>query len=401
MESTKELRVCMDIGSNQHSVIVGLSTGEILERFEMSHTTKGIDDFFEKIAAYENDYALPVSIAMEAYNGHARPIDQYTLSKGYKLFNVNNHKLAQFKKIFPGPAKTDAIDTQKMFELFHLQSHLPLAKNVLQEVIPIDEVNIKLKRITRRRRSLVEEKKRVINRMQADIKAVSPGLLNITKNADNLWFLRFISARTDLKKLAGMRKSGLEGISGVGNVYLRIIEAWQKTAGFSADVDWVGDMIIRDAKRVLELKAEIKRLEQHIEEMLPDSEMAQRLKTIVGFGSVSAGALAGEIGTMKRFNSESGLALYLGMAVLDNSSGQYSGVKRFQHVNRNAKNTMMSAVARHIDHCEESKKYYNKKRCEGKKHNQAVRSMGRHLVRVMWSMLRNHRDYEMRKIGNS
>jgi len=61
-----------------------------------------------------------------------------------------------------------------------------------------------------------------------------------------------------------------------------------------------------------------------------------------------------------------------------------------------AKAAMMTAVARHIDHVPESKEYYDKKRAEGKRHNQAVRALGRHLVRVMWSMIRQERDYEIR-----
>ena len=40
--------------------------------------------------------------------------------------------------------------------------------------------------------------------------------------------------------------------------------------------------------------------------------------------------------------------------------------------------------------------YYDKKRAEGKKHNQAIRSLGRHLVRVLWKMLTEDRDYEIR-----
>lgn len=59
----------------------------------------------------------------------------------------------------------------------------------------------------------------------------------------------------------------------------------------------------------------------------------------------------------------------------------------------------MTAVARHIDHVSESKAYYDKKRTEGKKHNQAVRALGRHLVRVIWSMVKNERDYELRTPG--
>jgi len=46
----------------------------------------------------------------------------------------NNLKLAPFKEIFPGAAKSDRIDARKGLELFQLSDHLPLAKEVLQEV---------------------------------------------------------------------------------------------------------------------------------------------------------------------------------------------------------------------------------------------------------------------------
>ena len=52
--------------------------------------------------------------------------------------------------------------------------------------------------------------------------------------------------------------------------------------------------------------------------------------------------------------------------------------------------------AQHIRQIPESKRYYDKKRAEGKRHNQAVRALGRHLVRVIWSMLTQERNYEVR-----
>ena len=53
---------------------------------------------------------------------------------------------------------------------------------------------------------------------------------------------------------------------------------------------------------------------------------------------------------------------------------------------------MMVAAARHINHMEEAKRYYNKKRIEGKKHNQSVRSLGRQTIKVIWSMIKNERN---------
>jgi transposase len=170
-------------------------------------------------------------------------------------------------------------------------------------------------------------------------------------------------------------------------------------AKFSQEVEYMGSMIISDARRILELVREIAALDAAIEELSQKSELARRLDSIPGFGDISVAELAGEIGTLGRFDSEAGLALYLGMCPLDNQSGQHQGSRHPRQVNRRAKAAMMVAVAHHIREVPESRAYYEKKRAEGKKHNQAVRALGRHLVRVMWSMLSQERDYELREVA--
>jgi hypothetical protein len=126
-----DIRVSIDVGCYQHSVAVGLSTGELIHEFEIDHNQQGFDRFFDKIHDIESRYLAPVSVAMEGYNGWARPLDQPISSHGYTLFNINNLKLSRFKEVFPSAAKTDAIDARKGLELFTLSDHLPLAKNCL------------------------------------------------------------------------------------------------------------------------------------------------------------------------------------------------------------------------------------------------------------------------------
>ena len=57
----------------------------------------------------------------------------------------------------------------------------------------------------------------------------------------------------------------------------------------------------------------------------------------------------------------------------------------------------MTAVCRHIRWVEESMQYYQKKRNEGKRHNQSITALGRHMVRVIWSLVKNDNYYENRK----
>ena len=258
-------------------------------------------------------------------------------------------------------------------------------------------VNEKLKRLSRRRRHLVIEKMRVLNRIQADLQAVCPELLAATHDADNLWFLRLLIFREDLRQLARLRRSTILQILGVGQKYARIIQEWQGKAQFSGEIEYVGPMTIEDARRILELHRLIHALDEAMAELAEQSGIARRISTIPGFGKTSIAELAGEIGTLDRFSSEASLALYVGMCPLTHQSGEMCRVRITRQVNTRCKAAMMTAVARHIGCVPQSRAYYDRKRTQGKTHNQAIRALGRHMVRVIWAMLRDGRDYEIRE----
>ena len=393
-----EIRVSVDVGCHSHNVAMGLSSGEVLEEFQIAHGPEGFKHFFTRIERQQKKRGCEVAVAMEGYNGYARPLDGMVRARGYRLYNINNLKLARFKEIFPGAAKTDPIDARKGLELFQLGDHLPLAKEVLQEVVAVRHENEVLKRLTRRRRRLVNERVRVLNNLQADLQSVCPGLLEITNDGGNQWFLRLLVSADTLPQLARLRRSRVLKIPTVGVKYAGVIRDWQKRAHFSAEVEWVGEMIQEDAHRVLELEEKIKTLEAKIEEVAKESKIAKVLLSIPGFGSVCTSELAGEIGTVERFGKEGSLALYLGMATLDNSSGKHQGSKRPRQVNTRAKAAMMTALDRHRKYVAESQRYYEKKRAQGKRNNQAIRALGRHLSRIIYKMLKEGREYQLRSL---
>jgi transposase len=391
-----EIRVGIDVGCHNHSVAIGLSSGELLDEFEIAHRPEGFHQFFDHVEMLRQAHGYSVSVAMEGYNGHARPLDTLILARGYHLFNINNLKLARFKEIFPAAAKTDEIDARKALELFQLRDFIPTAKGVLQEIGIYPEENAILKRLTRRRRRLVNERVRLLNSLQDDLHAVCPGLLEITNDAGNLWFLNFLTITDNLPKLARLRRSSLLKIQGVGIKYAGLIQGWQKRAQFSPEVKWTSEMILEDATHILELHARIKALEAKMEAVAKQSQIATLLSSLQGFGPVSTMELAGEIGTIERFATENSLAVYLGMSPLRKDSGKHKGSKPPKHINRRAKAAMMVAVDRHRTQVPKSQHYYLKKRAEGKGHNQAIRALGRHLARAIFRMLKLGKPYEVR-----
>jgi len=72
-----------------------------------------------------------------------------------------------------------------MLEAGQLELLICVKSSARQKIVGLTQEAERLKRLTRRRRQLVNEKVRVLNRMQADLQAVCPGLLAITAEADN------------------------------------------------------------------------------------------------------------------------------------------------------------------------------------------------------------------------
>ena len=397
-----QLNVAVDVGCIRHRVAVGLSEGKVLDEFDIAHDGPGLTAFFTRIEHHEREHqATSVAVAMEGFGGYARPLDARVLMHGWRLFNVNNLKLARFKEIFPAPAKTDAIDARRMLQLFQLQDRVPMAKAILQEVAPIGETEAKLKALTRRRKQLVDDRMRLSRRLQADLQALCPGLLAVTGEADNLWFLNFLTMRDDLTKLKNVRLSTLLATTGIGKGYAAKIRQWQQEATFSNSATYLGAMIVTDARQILALRKQILALEAQLEDLAGQSVMARRIQTVPGFGLICSTELAGEIGSVERFAKTDSLAMYLGVAPLDNSSGKYKGSKVPRQVNRRARDAMMIAAVQHIRSVPASKAYFDKKRAAGKTHQQAVRAVARMLSKVLFSMLKHSEDYVIPNVSNT
>ena len=73
---THELQVAVDIGCHRHRVAIGLCDGRCVEEFDIEHTGQGLRCFFERIERQARRRHLPVSVAMEGFNGWARPLDR-------------------------------------------------------------------------------------------------------------------------------------------------------------------------------------------------------------------------------------------------------------------------------------------------------------------------------------
>jgi len=392
MKRQSELLVAVDVGGQQHSVIVAREH-EALEEFEITHNQPGFRKFFARIER-AREGGETVWVIVEGAGGWLRPLDQQILQRDYRLLTVQNHKMARFREVFATAAKNDRLDARRACQLLSFHRQYPRERAVCEPVVAIPEVNRRLRLLSRYRRQLVAEKQRLIHRLRAHLQAVAPGLIVMTKRVENLWFLRFLSSRTRLSQLARMRTQSLLKIGGIGPQRCRKIQQWQKQICWGPDADCLHLWVRHDIQRFLQLHEQVQQLEEQLGQLGQESTLYGQLKSIPGFGVVYSSALAGEIGTLKRFASPDSLALYLGVAPVEHSSGRRQGQRRAKLVNRRAKNALCQAVSHHRMEVEQSRRYYQRKYQEkGQRHTKAVRALARHMVRVIWSMAKNNRHY--------
>lgn len=113
------------------------------------------------------------------------------------------------------------------------------------------------------------------------LQAVCPELLAITQDIDQVWSIKLLTSLSELPKLTRKQAASLKQILVVGTVYLNKIRAWQKKAHFSAEVEWVGPMILKDACGLIELGNAIKSLDELMTTLSQQSDIARCLQSLV------------------------------------------------------------------------------------------------------------------------
>jgi hypothetical protein len=81
-EKPLELRVSVDVGYRRHSVAMGLSSGEVLEEFEIEHRPEGFQEFFSRIEKQRKKKNCAVAVAMGRLQRLCPAIGQHGASTG-------------------------------------------------------------------------------------------------------------------------------------------------------------------------------------------------------------------------------------------------------------------------------------------------------------------------------
>ena len=178
----------------------------------------------------------------------------------------------------------------------------------------------------------------------------------------------------------------------------KIAEAFDAIEGQTVDMpgtDAIEAQVRRLAARALELEGVERELNAELERLSDLVPEVALLRSVPGIGAVYGDTIAAEVGDVSRFDGPGRLASYAGVAPVREESGtSVSRGRRRKGGNRRLKNAVIRSSECSVMLGGPARDYYDRKRAEGKSHRQAIRSLARRRIDLVYALLRDGTMYD-------
>ncbi|MCX4404125.1 IS110 family transposase [Streptomyces sp. NBC_01764] len=307
---------------------------------------------------------------------------------------ISGRAIHRASESYRGEGKTDAKDAAVIADQVRIRRDL-------QRLRTSDETVTDLKILTGRRTDLVADRTRTVNRLRAQLTDIFPGLeraLDLTNTGP-------LTLLTGYQTPASLRRTGKKRLeTWLRNRKVLRPDRLAETAWGAAvrqHTSLPGEKLTAQlvhtlAAEVMALNQQVAELDKAIEARFREHQDFEVITSMPGLGVIlGAEFLAATGGDMSLFGTPDRLAGFGGVAPVPRDSGKISGnLRRPRRYNRRLQRVFYISALFSIRSCEDSRRFYDRKRSEGKRHIQAVLALARRRVNVLWALLRDGRTYE-------
>jgi transposase len=273
----------------------------------------------------------------------------------------------------------------------------------LRAIEPTGELDAEIRLLVARRRELVSDQTRRVNRLRDLLASIHPGLERVvdpTTKAGQQLLGRYV---TPAEIRGAGRRRLAEHILRAGRIARRHADELADHALAAAREQMItvpGERVAADLVRELAAEAAHTRsrlcaLDRDLEAALARHPDAALIQSLPGMGATLAAEFIAEAGTIERFPTPDKLAAAAGLAPVLKQSGKVRYLQRAHGGNKTLKRVFFQSAFCSLSH-PDSKAFYRRKRTERKTHHQAVLALARRRVDVLHAMLRNRTPYELR-----
>src|SRR4051812_18375266 len=273
----------------------------------------------------------------------------------------------------------------------------------LRAIEPTSELDTEIRLLVARRRDLVGDQTRRINRLRDLLASMHPGLEHVvdpTTKAGQQLLSGYVTPG-EIRR-AGRRRL-IEHILRAGRIPRRHAEELVEKALVAAHEQTIavtGERVAAGLVRELATEAARTRdrlaiLDRELAAALARHPDAALIQSLPGMGATLTAEFIAEAGSIERFSTPDKLAAAAGLAPVLKQSGKVRYLKRAHGGNKTLKRVFFQSAFCSLTH-PDSKAFYRRKRDERKTHHQAVLALARRRVDVLHAMLRNRTPYELR-----
>jgi transposase len=294
---------------------------------------------------------------------------------------------------YPGESKTDARDAHLIADQARMRSNLA-------ELIPGEDDLAELQLLLTRRRDLVADRTRSINRLRGVLLSLFPALeraLDLNQKGALILVRHYQTPgairRVGLSRLAAFLNN--RGVKGADALARKALAA-AKAQSVSLPAEDVAATICAElAEETLALKEGIGALDGELQKRFFARPEARILTSLPGMGPVLGSEFLVSVGDLSAFESADQLAAYAGLVPAAHDSGKRVGNhRRMRGGNKVLKRVFYQSAFASLRSSPPSRAFYERKRREGKKHTQALIALARRRVNVLWAMLRDETTFE-------
>lgn len=382
----------------------------IYEPFNANNDLNGLTSILtkaEKVAIDPHDKPI---IIMESTGYFSNRLRDFFNTRNFKVLEINPLISNSIRSASIRKVKNDKVDSYDLANLFLTSKFNKTIDNKLRIFKEEDYLYTNLRVLTRARFKLVKAKTSLKIRLLADLEQVLPYYANVFHDfcckSSLLLLERICDTQTiEYDEFCKLLKSitPYRGNTYFESHYEKLTNCLNDSNQIGRNVPSYFITIKINVTLIRQYDSQVKHISKEIADISTDLDNVRLLTTIPGISETLAPILASEIGDIKKFSNAKSLVAFCGIDPAVKQSGQYN--KLHNRISKRGAPRLRSAlymaallsVTKYKNGKYANKvlyDYYHMKR-ESKPGNVALGAVMHKLVRIIYSVLKNQKEFVM------
>jgi transposase len=386
-----ELFIGVDAAKDVHWVCAIDRDARAVFNHAVANDPDGIETLIAQIEAIETS---AVTVALDLLGGPATLICAMLAEAGIRLVHTPGLAVNRARQgTRGGENKSDPRDAAAIADLARTRRDL--------RAVEIEaELNVDIRLLVGRRREIVVDQTRRLSRLRDLLSSLFPAFerrIDVTTKT-GLVFLSQFAAPDEIRQAGAARivrklaKTGrnLRGVDALAQDAVALArQQTTRVPGAATRARLVKEL----AAEALVARERRVRIDVELAALLDDHPDAALVQSLPGMGAVLTAEFVACVGHVSRFASADALAAAAGLTPVLRQSGKARAIRRSTSGDRRLKRVFFQSAFNALAD-PESRTFYDRKRREGKRHNQAVIALARRRVNVVWAILHTRKPFE-------